>query len=155
MRECYVAWPGREVGCQSHTLAQCVDCHIRSCFHRPPPILGMRFSAPSSMGEMTWLGRGPFECYIDRKRAAAPGLYSASVESQVRAGKRLETNRTAIQGQGIRLCEVRNIWNRPQEQCQPCLSLVETCAWMIFKAILLVGYAVCTLYFPEREWRES
>ncbi len=46
------------------------------------PRLGMELQLPGSFGSMTWLGRGPFENYWDRKTAAEVGRYTSSVADQ-------------------------------------------------------------------------
>ncbi len=46
------------------------------------PRLGMELQLPGSFGAMTWLGRGPFENYWDRKTAAEVGRYTGSVADQ-------------------------------------------------------------------------
>ncbi|MBN2153242.1 MAG: DUF4981 domain-containing protein [Candidatus Lokiarchaeota archaeon] len=42
--------------------------------------IGQQFQVPGSFRRMTWLGRGPFETYIDRSESADVGLYSGSVD---------------------------------------------------------------------------
>jgi beta-galactosidase len=42
----------------------------------------MRMALQGKYSDMTWLGRGPHENYIDRKRSAAMGVYQATVDSQ-------------------------------------------------------------------------
>eukprot|EP00210_Caulerpa_lentillifera_P004227 g4032.t1 len=39
------------------------------------PRVGIRFSTNSSYSKVSWIGRGPFECYPDRKHAAFYGHY--------------------------------------------------------------------------------
>jgi beta-galactosidase len=46
------------------------------------PRVGMSFILPGTFSQMTWLGRGPFENYWDRKTAAFVGLYSGPVSAQ-------------------------------------------------------------------------
>lgn len=46
------------------------------------PRFGMRMVIPAEYEQMTWLGRGPHENYIDRKSGAMIGLYQASVWEQ-------------------------------------------------------------------------
>ena len=47
------------------------------------PRLGVAFTMPNGFETMTWLGRGPHENYVDRKRSADVGLYSSSVTDQL------------------------------------------------------------------------
>ncbi|HET8656436.1 MAG TPA: glycoside hydrolase family 2 TIM barrel-domain containing protein [Longimicrobiaceae bacterium] len=46
------------------------------------PRIGMNLVMPGDFEQMTWLGRGPFENYWDRKTAAEVGLYTSSVRDQ-------------------------------------------------------------------------
>ncbi|CAO1943068.1 unnamed protein product [Urochloa humidicola] len=46
----------------------------------PLPRVGVVFNAEKSLSHVTWYGRGPFECYPDRKAAAQIGVYESSVE---------------------------------------------------------------------------
>lgn len=46
----------------------------------PLPRVGVVFNAERSLSHVTWYGRGPFECYPDRKAAAHVGVYESSVE---------------------------------------------------------------------------
>jgi beta-galactosidase len=46
------------------------------------PKLGVRLVLPKAFDTLTWLGRGPHESYVDRKRSADVGLYSGSVADQ-------------------------------------------------------------------------
>ncbi|KAF7040301.1 hypothetical protein CFC21_050210 [Triticum aestivum] len=46
----------------------------------PLPRVGIVFNAEKSLNHVTWYGRGPFECYPDRKAAAHVGVYESSVE---------------------------------------------------------------------------
>ncbi|TVU36820.1 hypothetical protein EJB05_18769 [Eragrostis curvula] len=46
----------------------------------PLPRVGVVFNAEKSLSHVTWYGRGPFECYPDRKAAAHVGVYESSVE---------------------------------------------------------------------------
>jgi beta-galactosidase len=43
------------------------------------PKVGLQMDVPDEFGTLTWLGRGPFETYPDRKSGAKLGLYSSSV----------------------------------------------------------------------------
>ncbi|MEH6549869.1 MAG: glycoside hydrolase family 2 TIM barrel-domain containing protein [Pseudomonadales bacterium] len=44
-----------------------------------PPRIGMRMQVPSSLTDVQWYGRGPFENYMDRKQAAEVGIYTNKV----------------------------------------------------------------------------
>lgn len=46
------------------------------------PKLGVSLVLSPSLDSLTWLGRGPHESYVDRKRSADVGLYSGSVADQ-------------------------------------------------------------------------
>ena len=46
------------------------------------PRFGMQMSIPGGFETFTWYGRGPFENYVDRKKAARVGLYSGTVDEQ-------------------------------------------------------------------------
>ena len=46
------------------------------------PRVGVNLVLPAGFDQMSWLGRGPFENYWDRKTAAFVGRYAASVASQ-------------------------------------------------------------------------
>ena len=42
------------------------------------PRVGVRLAAPPGLRQAVWLGRGPHECYADRKAGAHVGLYGAA-----------------------------------------------------------------------------
>jgi beta-galactosidase len=46
----------------------------------PVPRAGLRLRCPKDMGACEWFGRGPHECYSDRKASAAFGRYTALVD---------------------------------------------------------------------------
>jgi len=46
------------------------------------PKLGVQIVLPRAFDTLTWLGRGPHESYVDRKRSAEVGLYSGTVADQ-------------------------------------------------------------------------
>ncbi|TWI62651.1 beta-galactosidase [Pseudoduganella lurida] len=49
----------------------------------PDPLrVGLRFDAPSQLGQLEWYGRGPQESYADRQTGAAIGLYKGTVAEQ-------------------------------------------------------------------------
>ncbi len=47
------------------------------------PRLGVTLALPRSLDTLTWLGRGPHESYVDRKRSADVGLYTGKVADQL------------------------------------------------------------------------
>ncbi|KAL3622626.1 hypothetical protein CASFOL_034037 [Castilleja foliolosa] len=47
----------------------------------PLPRVGIEFHLEKSMDQIEWYGRGPFECYPDRKAAAHVGVYEKGVDS--------------------------------------------------------------------------
>jgi len=46
------------------------------------PRVGVRMTLPARLKNYTWLGRGPHENYVDRKRSADVGLYRSTVAEQ-------------------------------------------------------------------------
>jgi beta-galactosidase len=46
------------------------------------PKLGVTLVLPQTLDTLTWLGRGPQESYVDRKRGADVGLYTGTVAEQ-------------------------------------------------------------------------
>jgi beta-galactosidase len=49
----------------------------------PDPLrVGMMFSAPLTMTDLRWYGRGPHESYADRKTGAAIGIWSGKIAEQ-------------------------------------------------------------------------
>ncbi|MBI5831593.1 MAG: DUF4981 domain-containing protein [Armatimonadetes bacterium] len=46
------------------------------------PRLGIELRLDEAFANLTWLGRGPIECYPDRKNAARVGLYQSTVADQ-------------------------------------------------------------------------
>lgn len=46
------------------------------------PKLGFRFEMPNAVENITWLGRGPFDSYIDRNYAAHIGIHHSTVTEQ-------------------------------------------------------------------------
>ncbi len=46
-----------------------------------PPRLGVAIAAAAGFERVSWLGRGPHECYWDRKAGAAVGLYESTVDA--------------------------------------------------------------------------
>ncbi|KAH0468778.1 hypothetical protein IEQ34_002010 [Dendrobium chrysotoxum] len=45
----------------------------------PLPRIGVVFHVEQSLNQVRWYGKGPFECYPDRKEAAHVGIYEANV----------------------------------------------------------------------------
>ncbi|KAL6129418.1 hypothetical protein ACLB2K_072768 [Fragaria x ananassa] len=53
-----------------------VECNVRPNLNLPPlPRVGVEFHLEKSIDQIKWYGRGPFECYPDRKAAAHVGVY--------------------------------------------------------------------------------
>ena len=46
------------------------------------PKLGFRLEMPSTMEQLVWFGRGPWDSYRDRKEACLPGVYHSTVTDQ-------------------------------------------------------------------------
>jgi beta-galactosidase len=61
-----------------------VSNHFQMTEEKLPEIvrMGMNLIMPRKFDQMTWLGRGPQESYVDRKTSAFVGLYSGSVAEQ-------------------------------------------------------------------------
>ncbi|KAK2983069.1 hypothetical protein RJ640_006456 [Escallonia rubra] len=58
-----------------------VECNVESSSDLPPlPRVGVEFHLDKSMDQIKWYGRGPFECYPDRKAAAHVGVYEQNVD---------------------------------------------------------------------------
>lgn len=59
-----------------------LECHVKPNPDLPPlPRVGIIFHVDKSMDLVQWYGRGPFECYPDRKAAAHVGIYEQDVGS--------------------------------------------------------------------------
>lgn len=57
-----------------------VDCNVQPSPNLPPlPRVGVEFHLDKSVDQVRWYGRGPFECYPDRKAAAHVGVYEKNV----------------------------------------------------------------------------
>ncbi|KAJ0046595.1 hypothetical protein Pint_05265 [Pistacia integerrima] len=53
-----------------------IECNVKPNADLPPlPRVGVEFHLEKSMENIKWYGRGPFECYPDRKAAAHVGVY--------------------------------------------------------------------------------
>ncbi|CAN0428650.1 unnamed protein product [Ectocarpus sp. 12 AP-2014] len=44
--------------------------------------VGVLLQLPPGFGRVEWFGKGPFECYQDRKHGATTGVFSGTVEDQ-------------------------------------------------------------------------
>ncbi|KAL6493821.1 hypothetical protein OROGR_031730 [Orobanche gracilis] len=59
-----------------------LECQVKPNSDLPPlPRVGIEFHLERSMDQIKWYGRGPFECYPDRKAAAHVGVYEQDVGS--------------------------------------------------------------------------
>ncbi|CAN0916971.1 lacZ [Linum grandiflorum] len=57
-----------------------VECKATPSLNLPPlPRVGVEFHLEKTMDQVNWYGRGPFECYPDRKAAAHVGVYEQKV----------------------------------------------------------------------------
>ncbi|GMP41182.1 hypothetical protein CsSME_00011374 [Camellia sinensis var. sinensis] len=57
-----------------------VECSVTPSSQLPPlPRVGVEFHLNKSMDQIKWYGRGPFECYPDRKEAAFVDVYEQNV----------------------------------------------------------------------------
>ncbi|VFQ61399.1 unnamed protein product [Cuscuta campestris] len=57
-----------------------LECSVEPKSDLPPlPRVGVEFQLEKSLDQITWFGRGPFECYPDRKSAARVGIYEQNV----------------------------------------------------------------------------
>lgn len=58
-----------------------IESNVKPSSGLPPlPRVGVEFHLEKSVDQVKWYGRGPFECYPDRKAAAHVGVYEQSVE---------------------------------------------------------------------------
>ncbi|WP_168122372.1 glycoside hydrolase family 2 TIM barrel-domain containing protein [Paenibacillus sp. HB172176] len=48
----------------------------------PLPRFGIRFTVPNRFGRFSWFGRGPHECYGDRKESGKLGVYEGEIDEQ-------------------------------------------------------------------------
>lgn len=71
-----------------------VNNHFKMAKDDLPEIvrMGMNLIMPRRFDQMSWLGRGPHESYVDRKTGAFVGLYSGSVADQYWAYLRPQEN---------------------------------------------------------------
>ncbi|KAG5565113.1 hypothetical protein RHGRI_001118 [Rhododendron griersonianum] len=56
-----------------------MECNVNPSGDIPLPRVGLEFHLNKSMDRIKWYGRGPFECYPDRKAAAHVGVYEQKV----------------------------------------------------------------------------
>lgn len=57
-----------------------IKCNVSPRSDLPPlPRVGVEFHVNNKLDRVKWYGKGPFECYPDRKEAAHVGVYEASV----------------------------------------------------------------------------
>ncbi|KAM7264111.1 hypothetical protein ACFE04_001794 [Oxalis oulophora] len=57
-----------------------IECNVKPNPDLPPlPRVGVEFHLEKSMDNVKWYGKGPFECYPDRKAAAQVGIFEQSV----------------------------------------------------------------------------
>lgn len=58
-----------------------IDSTVKPSSNLPPlPRVGVEFHLEKSVDQVKWYGRGPFECYPDRKAAAHVGVYEQTVD---------------------------------------------------------------------------
>ncbi|MBA0748333.1 hypothetical protein Gogos_005172, partial [Gossypium gossypioides] len=58
-----------------------IESNVKPSSGLPPlPRVGVEFHLEKSVDQVKWYGRGPFECYPDRKAAAHLGVYEQSIE---------------------------------------------------------------------------
>lgn len=58
-----------------------LKCNVKPITGLPPlPRVGVEFHLEKSINQIEWYGRGPFECYPDRKAAAHVSLYKQYVD---------------------------------------------------------------------------
>ncbi|XVF00254.1 hypothetical protein REPUB_Repub03eG0269200 [Reevesia pubescens] len=59
-----------------------IDSDVKPSSNLPPlPRVGVEFHLEKSVDQVKWYGRGPFECYPDRKAAAHVGVYEQTVDN--------------------------------------------------------------------------
>ncbi|KAJ1413522.1 Immunoglobulin-like fold [Sesbania bispinosa] len=57
-----------------------MECNVKPNPDLPPlPRVGIEFKVEKSLDQVSWYGRGPFECYPDRKAAAQVAVYEKNV----------------------------------------------------------------------------
>jgi hypothetical protein len=64
----------------------CMRCEVEPCFRKLDCLslarVGLHLRAPAGADMVTWLGRGPHECYPDRKSAAVVAVHQGKIEDQ-------------------------------------------------------------------------
>ncbi len=88
----------------------------------PLPRVGFRMRCPSDMQTVEWFGRGPHECYPDRKASATLGRYFSSLDSMhvpyivpSENGGRADVSWLALQ----RIAHPKPVINVPRSECEP------------------------------------
>ena len=72
----------------SYTVFGSADVVIKNQFSKISakipeiPRMGMQMQLPVEFSNLKWLGRGPYENYVDRKTSADVGLYESTVADQ-------------------------------------------------------------------------
>jgi beta-galactosidase len=58
-----------------------LECNVKPNADLPPlPRVGIEMNLEKSLDQVSWYGRGPFECYPDRKAAAQVAVYEKNVD---------------------------------------------------------------------------
>lgn len=70
-----------------YTISNTGSIHLQADFEPlkelpPLPRFGVELCMPEQYDTLSWFGRGPHECYADRKESGKLGLFSGSVEEQ-------------------------------------------------------------------------
>ncbi len=81
---------GKKIGgyASSYTILGSADVIVKNQFSKISstipeiPRMGMQMQLPQEFVNLTWLGRGPHENYVDRKTSADVGLYESTVADQ-------------------------------------------------------------------------
>lgn len=71
--------------CMTHIFMPSGEVHVNSCMNIVAalpelPRVGVRFKCNKNFQGVSWLGRGPHECYQDRKASAIFGRYTSTVD---------------------------------------------------------------------------
>ncbi|WP_159881715.1 glycoside hydrolase family 2 TIM barrel-domain containing protein [Paenibacillus puerhi] len=73
----------------SYTVNRLGELHIEAAIEPkrkeglpPLPRFGLELSMPAAFDRFAWFGRGPHECYADRKESGKLGIYSGTVQEQ-------------------------------------------------------------------------
>jgi beta-galactosidase len=61
-----------------------VDVELEPCRDDLPPLprFGIELAMPGRFDRLAWFGRGPHECYADRKESGKLGIYAGTVQEQ-------------------------------------------------------------------------